>query len=81
MRKCPEKEQKPGSVKKKWRPKSKFGKKNKKQEKIRFVEEDPAVKQSVSGSDWPMFTVSDSRGKCKELRTSGNRWEDCRHGT
>ena len=21
----------------------------------------------MSGSDWPMFTVSDSRGKCKEF--------------
>jgi len=36
-------------------------------EKICFVEEDPAVRQSVSGSDWPMFTISDSRGKCKEF--------------
>ena len=65
VRKCPEKEQKPESGKKKW--KSKFGKKKKKQQKIRFVEEDPAVRQSASGSDWPMFTVSDSRGKCKEF--------------
>ena len=49
VRKCPEKEQKPESVKKTWTPKSKFGKKKKKQQKIRFVEEDPAVKQSVIG--------------------------------
>ena len=49
MRKCPEKEQKPESGKKKW--KSKFGEKKKKQQKIRFVEEDPAVRQSASGSD------------------------------
>ena len=67
MRKCPEKEQKSESGKKKWMPKSKFGKKKKKQQKICFIEEDQAVRQSVSGSDWPMFTVSDSRGKCKEF--------------
>ena len=67
VRKCPEKEQKPESGKKKWTPKSKFWKKKKKQQKIRFVEEDPAVRQSEGGSDWPMFTVSDSRGKCKEF--------------
>jgi len=65
VRKCPEKEQTPESGKKKRTPKWKFGKKKTKQQKIRFVEEDPAVRQSVSGSDWPMFTVSDSRGKCK----------------
>ena len=65
VRKCPEKEQKPENGKKKW--KSKFGKKKKKQQKIHFVEEDPAVRQSASGSDWPMFTVSDSRGKSKEF--------------
>ena len=47
--------------------KSKFGKKKKKQQKICFVEEDPAVRQSVSGSDWPMFTILDSRGKCNEF--------------
>ena len=67
LKKCPEKEQKPESGKKKWTPKPKFGKKKKKQQKVRFVEEDLAVRQSVSGSDWPMFTVSDSRGKCKEF--------------
>ena len=44
VRKCPEKEQKPESEKKKW--KSKFGKKKKKQQKIRFLKEDPAVRQS-----------------------------------
>jgi len=67
VRKCPEKEQTPGGGKKKWTQKSKFGKKKKKQQKIRFVEEDPAVRQSVSGSDGPMFIVSDSHGKCKEF--------------
>jgi len=45
VRKYPEKEQKPESGKKKWTPKSKFGKKKKKLQKIRFVEEDPAVRQ------------------------------------
>ena len=30
-----------------------------------MVEEDLEPKQSVKGSDWPMFTVLDSRGKCK----------------
>lgn len=30
-----------------------------------MVEEDLEPKQSVKGSDWPMFTVSDSCGKCK----------------
>ena len=30
-------------------------------------EEDLAVRLSASGSDWPMFTVSDSRGKCKQF--------------
>lgn len=64
VKKCPEKEQKRESEKKKWKPKSKFGKKKKnKRQKICFVEEDLAVRQSLSGSDWPMFTVWASRGK------------------
>ena len=45
VRKCPEKEQTPESGKKKRTPKWKFGKKKTKQQKIRFVEEDPAVRQ------------------------------------
>ena len=54
---------KPESGKKKWTPKSTFGEKKKKQQKVCFIEEDLAVKQSVSGGDWPLFTVSDSHGK------------------
>ena len=30
-----------------------------------MVEEDLEPKQSVKGSGWPMFTVLNSRGKCK----------------
>ncbi|PFX25280.1 Uncharacterized protein K02A2.6 [Stylophora pistillata] len=63
---CPE-EQTPENGKKKWSTKSKFGKKKKKQQKVHFIEEDRAVRQSVSGSDWPIFTVSDSHGTRKEF--------------
>ena len=35
--------------------------------KVRFVEEDLTVRQPANGSDWPVFTVSDSREKCKEF--------------
>ncbi|PFX14444.1 Uncharacterized protein K02A2.6 [Stylophora pistillata] len=66
VKKCPQKEQKPENGKNKWSAKSKFGKK-KKQQKVRFVEEDLTVRQSVSGNDWPIFTVSDSRGTRKEF--------------
>ena len=48
-----------------WKPW--LGKKKKKQQKVRFAEEDLTVKQSANGSNWSMFTVSDSRGKCKEF--------------
>ena len=50
-----------------WKPNSKSGKKKKKQKKVCFVKEDLTVKQSANGSDWPMFKVSDSHGKCKEF--------------
>mgnify|MGYP000067250698 CR=1 FL=1 len=40
--------------------------KKKKQQKVCFVEE-LTVKQSANGNDWPILTVSDSRGKRKEL--------------
>ena len=67
LKKCPEKtgkEQRPESGKKSGRQSRNWGKK-KKQQKFRLVEEDLEPKQSVKGSDWPMFTVLDSRGKCK----------------
>ena len=50
-----------------WKPNYKSGKKKKKQKKVCFVKEDLRVKQSANGSDWPMFKVSDSHGKCKEF--------------
>ena len=43
-----------------WKPKPRSGKKKKKQKKVCFVKEDLTVKQSVNGSDWPMFKVSES---------------------
>ena len=67
VKKCPVKVQNPESGKATWKPKPRSGKKKKKQQKVCFVEEDLTVKQSANGSDWPMFTVSDSRGKCKEF--------------
>ena len=65
VKKCPEKtgkEQRPESGRKSGRQSQNWGIK-KKQQKFRLVEEDLEPKQSVKGSDWPMFTVS--RGKCK----------------
>ena len=65
VKKCPEKtgkEQRPESGRKSGRQSQNWGIK-KKQQKVRLVEEDLEPKQSVKGSDWPMFTVS--RGKCK----------------
>ena len=50
-----------------WKAKLRSGKKKKKQKKVSLVKEDLTVKQSGNRSDWPMFTVSDSRGKCKEF--------------
>ena len=67
VKKCPVKVQNPESGKAMWKPKARSGKKKKKQQKVCFVEEDLTVKQSANGSDWPMFIVSDSRGKCKEF--------------
>ena len=58
--------QNPESEKATWKPKPRSGKKKKKQQKVCFIEEDLTVKQSANGSDWPMVTVSGSRGKCKE---------------
>ena len=66
VKKFPEKtgkEQRPESGNKSGRQSRNWGKK-KKQQKFRLVE-DLEPKQSVKGSDWPMFTVLDSRGKCK----------------
>ena len=59
--------QNPESGKATWKPKLRSGKKKKKEQKVCFVKEDLTVKQSANGSDWPMSTVSDSRGKCKEF--------------
>ena len=67
VKKCHVKVQNPESGKSTWKPKPRSGKKKTKQQKVCFVEEDLTVKQSANGSDWPMFTVSDSRGKCKEF--------------
>ena len=64
-KKCPVKVQNPESGKSTWKPRPRSGKKKTKQQKVCFVEEDLTVKQSANGSDWPMFTVSDSRRKCK----------------
>ena len=64
VKKCPVKVPNPESGKATWKPKPRSGKKKKKQQKVCLVEEDLTVKQSANGSDWPMFTVSDSRGKC-----------------
>ena len=50
-----------------WKAKLRSGKKKKKQQKVSLVKEDLRVKQSGNRSDWPMFTVSDCRGKCKEF--------------
>ena len=67
VRKCPVKVQNPESGKAAWKPKPRLGKKKKKQQKVCFVEQDLVVKQSTNGNDWPIFTVADSRGKCKEF--------------
>ena len=67
VKKCPVKVQNPESGKASWNPKPRLGKKKKKQQKVCFVEKDLAVKQSTNGNDWPIFTVLDSRGKCKEF--------------
>ena len=50
-----------------WKQKPRSGEKKKKQQKVCFIEEDLTVKQSANEIDWPMFTVSDFRGKCKEF--------------
>lgn len=47
-----------------WKPKSILGKKKKKEHKVRFTDEHLVDKQSAPETGWPMFTVSDSRGKC-----------------
>ena len=71
VRKCPEKkmesERKTESGKTNWKPKSMPRKKKKKQHKVRFIEEKLVDKQSATETDWPMFTVSNSHGKCKEF--------------
>ena len=58
---------KPGKWEGRVEPKAEVREKKKKQQKVYFVEKDLAVKQSTNGNDWPIFTVSDSRGKCKEF--------------
>ena len=67
VKKCPVKVQNPESGKAAWKPKPRLRKKKKKQQKVCFDDEDRTVRQSTNGSDWPMFTISDSRGKCKEF--------------
>ena len=67
VKKCPVNVQIPESEKATWKPKARSGKKNKKQQKVCFMEEDLTVKQSANGSDWPMVTVSGSRRMCKEF--------------
>ena len=71
VRKCPEKKMESGrkteSGKTNWKPGKERRKKKKKQHKVRFIEEELVDKQSATETDWPMFTVSNSNGKCKEF--------------
>jgi len=67
VKKCPVKVQNPEYGKATWKPNPRLGKKKKKQQKVCFVKEDLKIKQSENGNDWPMFIVSNSRGKCKEF--------------
>ena len=64
VKKCLVNVQNPDSEKATWKPKPRSGKKKKKQQKVCLIEEDLTVKQSANGSDWPIVTVSGSRGKC-----------------